>query len=273
MQKTLLLGTVIGTFLIGGCAQTVKSPDEPIEQQAKAQERAVDDLLKPKVDFERAARLYIELGLAYLKDGQIGRAKTKLLRAQKLAPELPEVHYALGFYKEAVGEVDQANKHFLAAIEKNPVAGPSRNNYGTFLCRQGRYRDAEKQFVKATQDPEYTETAEALENAGLCVMQIPDIASATGYFEKAVRMDTRRTEALLELGIIKLNQGVYSEALEYHSLYSGQAEHTPRSLWLGIQVAQHYNDKNKEASYKMLLRNKFPKSAEAKLLSSEIGRG
>lgn len=254
------------SFLLVGCTGQVKSPDEPLQTVMADKPSVQDDLLKPSIDYHRASRLYIELGLAYLKEGQIGRAKTKLMRAQKLSPNLPEVHYAMGFYKETVGELDQAKRHFLDAIAQSPKSGEARNNYGTFLCRQGQYEEAEIQFVKATKDPEYAQVAEALENAGLCIIQTKNIAKATQYFERAVRMDSRRAEALIELAYIKFNEGVFSEALEYHSLYESQAEHTPRSLWLGIKVAEKYNLKDKAASLRLLLKNQFPQSAQAKEL-------
>lgn len=250
-------------IVLVGCTGTVKSPDEPLQTVMQNAPTKQDEMLKPSIDYERAARLYIELGLAYLKEGQVGRAKSKLNRAQRLAPNLPETHYALGFYKETVGEYDQARKHFQDAIAEDPISGEARNNYGTFLCRQGQYKEAESQFLKAIEDPDYAQVAEALENAGLCVLQTKDIAKATKYFERSVRMDSRRAEALIELAYIKYQQGIYSEALEHHSLYEAQAKHTPRSLWLGIKLAEKYNLKDKAASLKLLLKNEFPKSAQA----------
>ncbi len=266
-KKFLILGFMVPWMLVG-CASTVKSPNEPMEQAAK-QPSKQDELLQPSVDHMRAARLYIELGLSYLKQGQVGRAKVKLLRAQKLAPTLPEVHYAMGFYKEAIGEYSQADKHFNEAIKQDPKAGEAHNNYGTFLCRQKQFHAAEQQFLQAVEDVNYAQISEALENAGLCVLQIPDVAKATTYFERAARMDSRRVEAIIELGYIKFNQGSYGEAMEYHSLYEAQAEPTPRSLWLGIKIAEVFKDKDKAASLRMLLKNKYPQSAEAIMLIND----
>lgn len=268
--KLVTTGLLSLPLILSGCTSSVKSPKEPLEQKQITQyQKEQEQAQKPATDYDKAAKLYVELGLAYLNDGMVGRAKTKLLRAKKLAPELPEVHYALGYYMESVGEFDQASAHYQNAIKRNPTGGAEHNNYGAFLCRQGYYRQSEKEFLKATQDPQYANTAEAFENAGLCVLQIPDVAKAKDYFLKAVRMDPRRNEALIELSYIYFNEKHYSKALEFHSLFADQAQHTPRSLWLGVQLAKHYNDLNKVASYTMLLKNRFPNSQENQIIQKE----
>ena len=43
----------------------------------------------PQLDWVKAAQLNVNLGLAYLKQGQTSRAKTKLNRAMKIAHESP----------------------------------------------------------------------------------------------------------------------------------------------------------------------------------------
>jgi type IV pilus assembly protein PilF len=39
---------------------------------------------------------------------------------------------------------------------------------GAFLCRLGRFPDAEKYFLRAVEDPFYKTPAAALANAGVC---------------------------------------------------------------------------------------------------------
>ncbi|HET9843862.1 MAG TPA: type IV pilus biogenesis/stability protein PilW, partial [Gammaproteobacteria bacterium] len=184
----------------------------------------------------------------------------------KLGPDLPEVHYALGYYKESMGEVDQAKDHYLEALRKKPKHGIAHNNYGAFLCRQGHYQEAEKEFLTAVEDPEYTTPAEALENAGLCVLQIPDVKRAQEHLERSVRMDPKRFSAILELSMINYQNKKYSTSLEYFSLFAQQADHSPRSLWLGIKLAEHYQDQKRLLNYKKILKEKFPQSAEYKFL-------
>jgi len=224
--------------------------------------------LPESVDYVKAAKLNVELGLGYLNQDQVARAKSKLLRAKTLAPELPEVHYSYGYFLERVGEIEAADKAYQKAVSLNSKGGNEHNNYGAFLCRQHQYRKAEKHFLKAIDDPNYPNPAEALENAGVCVNQIPDVAKATEYFEKALRYDSNRPTALLELAMIRYQDKQYSQATEYHNRYAQIAKPNARYLLLGIELAKKAGDKNKVASYQLLLNKQFPDAAKAKLTTT-----
>lgn len=221
--------------------------------------------LPETVDYEKAAKLNIELGLNYLKQDQIARAKSKLTRAKNLAPHLSEVHYSYGYFLERVGEMENAEKAYKKAISLKPKGGNEHNNYGAFLCRQHHYHRAEKEFLSAVADPNYMNTGEAFENAGLCVMQIPDVAKASEYFEKALRYDPNRPHALIELAILHFNNKKLTQAQEYYNRFTQLSNPTARSLLLGIELAKNMGDKNKEASYRMLLNAQYP---DAKLEDS-----
>lgn len=216
--------------------------------------------LPETVDLEKAARLNVELGVSYLNQGQIARAKSKFTRARNLAPQLPEVHYSFAYFQERQGEIEGAEKSYLKAISLNPKGGNEHNNYGAFLCRQQQYRKAEKEFMKAIEDPNYMNTSEAIENAGLCVLQIPDTAKAAEYFEKALRYDPSRANALIELAVIYYKEGKWSQASDYHARFAQFSKPTARSLLLGIELAKNVGDRNKEASYRMLLKAQFPEA-------------
>lgn len=246
------------------------SSNKDEKKLAKNQEQPSLYDLPESVDYEKAAKLNVELGLSYLKQEQVSRAKSKLLRAKTLAPNLPEVHYAYGYFQEYVGEIDAAEKSYQKAVSLNPKGGNERNNLGTFLCRQHQYRKAEKEFLKAIDDPNYPNTAEAFENAGVCVNQIPDVAKAVEYFEKALRYDPNRPTALLEMAMIRFKEKQFQQASEYHQRYAQIAKPNARFLLLGIELATRSGDKDKVASYQLLLNNQFPEAANAKLTTAYI---
>lgn len=265
-QGNVLLWVALLTLF--GCAQPVK---EELAAKAKMDEQLAQSnslyQLPETVDYVKAARLNIELGLSYLKQEQVSRAKSKFNRAKKLAPQLPEVYYAFGYFHEHVGENKLAEKAYQKAISLNPKGGIEHNNYGAYLCRTQQYRHAEKEFMRAVEDPNYNNTAEALENAGLCVQQIPDIAKAIEYYEKALRYDPNRSNALLELAIIRYQERNLPYANEYLARYTQKAAPTARSVLLGIELAKAKGDKNKEASLKMLLKSEFPQATPADLFT------
>lgn len=236
------------------CSSTSKKDNKAEDDEKELAMYQLPDM----VDYQKAAKLNIELGLNYLTQGQISRAKSKLTRAKNLAPELPEVHYSYGYFLEYIGEVDSAAKSYQKAIRLNPKGGNEHNNYGTFLCRQREFRKAEKEFLVAVEDPNYFNTAEAYENAGHCVLQIPDTEKAAEYFEKALRNDPKRAEALIELALINFKEKKLPYALEYHKRYTQIGQPTARSALLGMALAKQTGNKDKEASYRLLLKSQFP---------------
>lgn len=255
----------IVSFLIN-CSSDPKKEDENDKDKAQETESLSLYDLPEVVDLDKAARLNVELGLGYLNKGQIPRAKTKFMRAMQLAPQLPEVHYAYGYFQERTGELGNAEKSYIKAISLDPKAGNGHNNYGAFLCRQKRYRQAEKEFLKAVADPHYVNPAEAYENAGLCSLQIPDQAKAVDFFEKTLRYDQNRPNALLELALIYYRERRYNEARENLIKFAQVADPTARSLLLNIELAKEAGDQDKVASYELLLRSRFPDAKMTDLL-------
>ncbi|MHA7841359.1 MAG: type IV pilus biogenesis/stability protein PilW [Gammaproteobacteria bacterium] len=151
----------------------------------------------------KAAAVNVQLGLAYLKQGDMQRAKRKLLLASKQDGESAIVQDALAYYYEKTGESALAEQHYLAAIQLDPASGDLHNNYGAFLCRQRRFNLAEKEFMQAVADKKYLHTAEAYENAGLCAIDNKQYEDAHYYLEKALQNDPKLIKARMELKRMK----------------------------------------------------------------------
>lgn len=166
-----------------------------------------------KADLNKAAAFNIQLGMGYLKQGDRPRAKKKLLSGLKQAPNSPDVNAAMAYYFEKTDELDQAEKYYTKALSLSHNSGAQLNNYGTFLCRQGRYAKAESYFLKAVKDTQYINTASAYENAGLCALAIPDTNKAKLYFTNALNQDPSKKESLSELVKIESKAGHDTEAL------------------------------------------------------------
>ncbi len=147
----------------------------------------------------RIAEINIQLGVAYLQQGDVQRAKQKLLYALQTAPTLPEAWYSMAYFHEVTGHKDEAKIEYLKAIAIIPNRGDVHNNYGTFLCRNGNYLESIQEFVNAAKDPEYLEMPSAYENAGLCALKIPDTKLAIKYFSQALQGDPNREVSITEL--------------------------------------------------------------------------
>ena len=196
---------VIG--VVCACVSGCKTPEIPIGESIVARSAEAKKLA--------AAKINIRLGIAYLQRQDISRSKQKFLLALEEAPNLPESWYAMAYFLEQTKNNEQANLYYKKAIALAPSRGDTLNNYGTFLCRVGKYREAVNYFLRATLDPKYLDPSAAYENAGLCAAKMPNKVLAMQYFKRALDEDPTRTTSLLELA--KLNyQSKNYEAAEGH---------------------------------------------------------
>jgi type IV pilus assembly protein PilF len=132
-----------------------------------------------------AATINAKLALAYLANGDVERAKQKILVAQQQAPSDPVIWGATGYFEERTGDASAARIAYQHALQLAPKLGEAHNNYGAFLCRQGEYRAAVDQFLIAVTDPQYLQVAAAYQNASKCAAKIPDPKLAAEYAQLA----------------------------------------------------------------------------------------
>ena len=148
----------------------------------------------------KASSYNMQLGLAYLKQGNRQRAKQKLLIAIAQNPNSPYANEALGYYFEQTQEAAQAELYYNKALQLAPNTGAILNNYGDFLCHQKRYTEANEYFLKAAADSHYLNTALAYENAGICALAAHKTIDAEKYFKIALLQDPSLKESQKLLG-------------------------------------------------------------------------
>ena len=215
----------------------------------------------PAKNQNEASSLNVQLGLRYLNQGNMSRAKQKLLLAIKQQESLRS-YGAMAYFYEKTGDSKSADSFYLKAISENSAAGAGHNNYGAFLCRQGKYQQAEHQFQLAVGDSSYLNTASAYENAGLCALLIPNQAQAQSYFEKAVQQDPRMWSSLAQLAKINYQQGNFAKANQYLQSYLKTNDLSPDFLLLGVKVGQKLRNQRLAKQYSNLLKRQFPKSKQ-----------
>lgn len=259
-----LVGGLVLTIIVltSGCINKQVANNE-----GKAKEhKEVTYNEESKADIRKAALANVELGHGYLEQGQVVRAKKKLVHALKLIPNLPEGLTAMGYFWERVGDSKEAEKYYKKAIAVGKGGkGAVYGSYGNFLCRESRYQEADKAFDSALQDRDYLNTAEIYESAGLCAISANTLDKAEDYFMRAIRYDNKRARSWVELTTLVFNRGDTSKASEYLATFRKQVELNPRLLWLSIQIARQQQDEDAVASEGLLLKNMFPDSPEYKL--------
>jgi tetratricopeptide (TPR) repeat protein len=144
-------------------------PGDPIIEKQIAQRPAADafnalgvyftDHQSPKCGiaaFQRALaidphywRASLNLGLAYLSEGQNARAVGQLRRVAEEQPAIAEVRRALGTALEASGKMSEAEAQFEAALALDPGSAFSLFHRGLTLEGQGRLTAAIASYQQA----------------------------------------------------------------------------------------------------------------------------
>jgi len=212
------------------------------------------------------AAINLKLGLEYLQRGEYEKSLSKLQHALEADKNYPPTYNALGILYQQLGNKVKAEEFYKRALRLNSSDASTLNNYGQFLCKEGRYDEAEVTFLKATQNPLYPTPEIALSNAGTCNLAQGKLDKAETHFRNALEKNPNLTVALIQMAQISYATANYLSARAYLQRYLEFGSHTAKSLWLGINIEKELGDKNTLSSYKLLLKNKFPNSKEAKLL-------
>lgn len=253
-MKPLVL-TVICAAWLAGCASTGGDPGA----------------LRPNASTNRVAVTNLNLGIEYMRAGNMERALERMNRALEADPDYFGTHNAFGLLYQRLGDPGRAERHFKRAIELNGNDSASKNNYGSFLCSAGRYAEAERVFLSAAANPLYETPEMAYSNAGTCAVMNDQPAAAEKYFRQALSLNPGVPTALIQMAQISLDQDNPLSARGYLQRYQEVARHTPASLLLGIKIERQLGDKNAVSSYEMLLRNSFPDSVEVQELRELSG--
>ena len=150
-------------------------------------------------DTERSfARM--ELGQAYLLEGNVEGAIVELRDAVKTDPKSADAWDSLGLAYMARGAHEEAEKAFKKAIRVDKVYAGYRLNYAYLLQKLGRRDEAVVQLLVAREDLTYREPAKVLSNLGWAYLQGEETAAAIAVLEEAVRRQPNFCGAHYNLG-------------------------------------------------------------------------
>lgn len=166
---------------------------------------------------EKAAVTNAQLGLAYLQKGMYPQSKSALLTSISEDPHIAAGWYSMAYYLEKTGDTRNAKKYYLKAIAVDPHSGEAKNNYGTFLCRAGHEKKGIQQFLLATQEKTYLDTASAFQNAGICSLMMHNKQNAFYFFNRAIKNNPSMPFSLLSLAKLYHENGNDVKAKQYYT--------------------------------------------------------
>ncbi len=223
------------------------------------------------VDENRAVLDYINLAMGYLQEGYSERAIKPLKRALEIEPGSASAYGMLGMAYQHMGEDRLAERAFARALDINPDASDVRNNFGAFLYARERHREAYRQFELAAQDVSYPRRSRTFENMGIVALRLGDTLEAKENFIRALRLNSNLPKANLELAAIYQQEGNLLKSWQYYQVFEGVAEHSPRSLLMGIDLATANGARSEAQRYLSRLERLYPGSMELKQYRSRVG--
>lgn len=247
----LFAAVFASAMVLAGCASGPGAP--PQGEQAASADQAEN---------RRRAQIRLQLAVGYYEQRQMAVALDEIRQALIADPTFAEAYVMRALIYMDMGENKLAEESFLQAIKLSPNSPDFNNNYGWFLCQNGREKESIAYFDAALKNRGYQSPAKALNNAGICSMKLKNRAAAERYFSQAFQYDPGNPTTNSNLARIYFDQGDYERARFYVGRVMKSDVMTAEVLWLAIKIERKLGDRAAETSLATQLRRRHGGSAE-----------
>lgn len=184
-----------------------------------------------------------------LQRGQYAEAERLARQALRLQPGSGDAYTLLGAIASARGDAVAAGKAYQAAAMGAPGNGVYANNYGSWLCANGRAAESLDWFDRALADPAYPTPVAALANAGNCASAAGQAPRAEASWRKALALDPQNLPALAGLAALEQARGNGLEARAFVERWLALSPDDPAGLRLAAEIEQKLGDNAAASRY------------------------
>lgn len=214
-------------------------------------------------NLKEAAIINTQLGAGYAREKLYPLAIQKLKLAIRERSDYARAHATLAFVYAKMGKNTDAGQQYQRALALAPNNPDTLNNYGVFLCSNGRAIQAQNYFKRAANNPNYATPEVALTNAGVCLKNIGRRRLAMKKFREALQINTNFPLALDQMAQLAYQEKKYLEAQALEQRYQDVANAGPAMLLLVMRTERALGNAKKAKEYEVLLIQKYPDSKEA----------
>jgi type IV pilus assembly protein PilF len=211
---------------------------------------------------QKRARIRLQLAIGYYEQRQYPVALDEIKQALLADPNFADAYTVRALVYMDMGENKLADENFQQAMRLTPNNPELSNNYGWFLCQNGRPKDAIEYFDSALKNQSYQSPAKALNNAGVCSLKLKDSTAAERYFVKAFQQDPGNPSVNANLAKIYYDRRDYERARFYINRVVKAEVMAADVLWLAIKIEHKLGDRVTETSLATQLRRRHPNSPE-----------
>lgn len=215
-----------------------------------------------QTDNQKRARIRMQLAIGYYEQRQLATALDEIKQSIQADPGFADAYSVRALIYMEMNESRLAEDSMLHALKLSPNNPDFNNNYGWFLCQNGRPKDSIGYFEAALKSRAYQSPAKALNNAGVCSLKMKDDTAAERYFTDAFRYDTENVSTNTNLARVHYLRHDYARAKFYiNRILKGETV-TAEALWLGARIERKLGDRTAENALVTQLRRRHPNSAE-----------
>ncbi len=246
-RNNLIVPGAICVFLMTGCIST-----------------STGSITEPVRDDADAAELNYQLGARYYQQGTYGLARDRLLLATEIDPKMAVAFTTLALTYEALDNLRLATEAYNNAIRVAPRDFNVQNAYAVFLCRQKDFGGAVKYFDRAIAHPENDDVEITATNAGMCMMEKPDVTAAEAYFRDALARKSSHGDALIQLCLLKYKQKEYLGARAFLQRFMASHVSSASVLYLASKIEDMLGNDRGRVDFEDQLIREFPSAPEAR---------
>lgn len=214
---------------------------------------------------EKRAYIRMQLASGYFEEGNYLVALDEIKSAIAVAPDLAEAYGVRALIYTKMGEMALAEENYQRAMRLAPNNPELNNNYGSFLCENGRFAQGIAQFQMALKSLAYRSPHKAMINAGACSIKMKQYEAAERYLLDALRYDAELPITNASLARVYFERRDFTRAGFFINRLKAVVKPENLSaevLWMAIRIERKLGDKASEASLATQLRRRHPTSAE-----------
>ena len=267
MRQILTGFFIVLLMLMGGCASFFAPWFPPTQKEFPELESEHVWLGKEQSESAKkeSTKLHTLLAGEYYNRGQYKVAIDEVNKSLRNNSNYAPAYNVFGLIYMDLHDDKLAQQNFERALGIAPDDSEIHNNFGWFLCqRKPKQMDqAIKHFMAALKDPLYPTPEMSNANAGTCELSRGNYKSAEDFFQKALALKPKYSPALIGLTEMNFISGNLAAAKLNLSRYMRTSTPTAESLWLGMKIERKAGNRQAAASYASQLNKRFPNSKEA----------
>lgn len=249
-QRFWIAAVLASVVVLAGCASSQSGGGQELQTSSD------------RTDAQKRAGTHLQLAIDYFEQRQMNVALDEIKQALSAYPDFPDAYSLRALVYMDMGETRLAEDNFRSAMKLAPQNPDLSNNYGWFLCQNGRPAESIAFFEAALKNRAYQSPAKAMNNAGLCSLKLKDNAAAERYFVQAFKYEPGDPSTSTNLARLYYDRRDYERARFYITRVTKADVLTADVLWLAIKIEHKLGDRSVETSLATQLRRRHPKSSE-----------